>query len=371
MKILLINDVASGGGAERVMHDLLAALCRSGNCPTVLCTNSSRCELRMAVPRAVSSVSLSPLIAGYHHNRLWRVVNKLWRFYKLFPIRRTKWNVILALKEGEPMILADSLHAEKKIGWVHVDYRFLYWTKTVFGSAEAERTLMQQLDSIVCVSQAAADGVCAVIGDPGNLCVRYNPLDVSEITRKSLKPIEFLPQRHPVFVAVGRLVDVKNFRLLIMSAISLLKDFDFELQLIGDGPLRGELEELVESAGESNRIRFFGAMENPYPQMSQADWFISSSLCESYGLAIQEALILGVPVITTSCPAIREVCDERFSLICDNSQSALTATMKKVLSHPEISLHIRDNIKREYPGEQDIYHGRIKQIIQLWNPDDE
>lgn len=366
MKILVINDVATGGGAERVMLDLLLALCRLGERPTVLCTNCSRREMRDAFPRRVSTVSLEPLISGRRPNRLIRVINKLWRFCKLIPLRMRKWDVILAFKEGETMILASSLNAKKKIGWIHVDYRFLYWTKTVFGTPAAELALLQQFDSIVCVSNSAADSVRAVIGDPGNLCVRYNPLHVKRIQEKAAQPVEIPDHKVPLFVTVGRLVEQKNYKMLVHCCAELLREFDFELWIIGEGPQRDELQELIDSSEGGRNIKLLGRKENPYPFIKQADYFVSSCVWESYGLAIQEALILGVPVISTRCPALDEVCDKRFAILCENSQHDLMSALRSVLAQPEIRKQFHRNIMQFYPDHQTLYHNRIGHIMQLW-----
>lgn len=372
MDILIVNDLATGGGVERILHDLIAALLGTTNNITVLCTHSRKSMMRQVFPERVKLISHAPLMQAYTRTPFARVINKLSKIWHMYRTGRNEWDVILALKEGPPMQLASELKARKKIAWVHVDYRYLYWTKHLFPSAAAEREVMQQFESIVCVSQAAADSICTTIGDPGNLCVRYNPLRVTEIRRKSeIETLLPAVQKGPLFVAVGRLCEQKNFQMLISCAIELLKDYEFKLHIIGDGPLRSTLQKQIDSHNVNQHISLLGNKENPYPYIKQADWFVSPAIWESYGLAIQEALILGVPVITTLCPAIEEVCDKRFCLLCENNLSSLQQTMLTVLKHPKLRDQYTDNINRFYPNETELYHNRIHAITQLWNQDEE
>ena len=269
------------------------------------------------------------------------------------------------------MKVAAMIPAARKFAWVHVDYRFLYWTKHVFASAEEERMLMQHFDAVVCVSQAAADSVRCVIGDPGNLCVRYNPLDASGIRKKALLDTVSKDSARPRFVAVGRLVDQKNFLMLVHCAIKLLQEHDFELHIVGEGPQHEMLQSMITKAGFQNNIKLLRFQANPYPYIKSADWFVNVSVWESYGLAVQEALILGVPVIATRCPAIDEVCDARCCILLDNEENAFIEGMRKVLDNPALTDEYKANIQTFYPDVEELYNARIEAITQLWNKSDE
>ncbi len=366
MKLLIINDLASGGGVERVMQDLAFHLCKSGSIPTILCLNSTRKEMRKVLHAPLRCISLSPIFRRGLRYRLMRKLNAFWHRLHLYWLKRQRWDVVIAIKEGPSLQLAAKLNAVRKFGWVHVDYQYLYWTRSVFGSAEAERKVMQCFDAIICVSNAAAKSVCRVIGDPGNLCVRYNPLHVDQIRNKAKQPLSEQKNIRPLFVAVGRLDAPKNFELLIRSAAKILKRKNFELHIIGDGPQRHLLQAIIQQEHVEHNIKLLGAKQNPYPHIQQADWFVSTSICESYGLAIQEALILGVPVIATRCPAIEEVCDPRFCIITDNEETAFTKALDHVLQHPELAVQYRENIRDSYHGKQELYTDRLQLITELW-----
>ena len=77
-------------------------------------------------------------------------------------------------------------------------------------------------------------------------------------------------------------------------------------------------------------------MDNPYPLLSTADVYICSSLAEGLNTAVTEALILGIPVVSTNCSGVRELLgDSEFGLIVENSEEGILYGLRKVLSDPD------------------------------------
>lgn len=144
----------------------------------------------------------------------------------------------------------------------------------------------------------------------------------------------------------------------------MVEKYKFELWIIGDGELKEEIEQKIKSL-DLNCIKLLGAQENPYAILEQADCFISSAYWESYGLAMQEALILGVPVVATSCPAIEELWDERFGLLVENNLESLTEGMEVVLKQPDILKKYQENIHKYYQREK-LWEPRMQKICNLW-----
>ena len=276
-----------------------------------------------------------------------------------------RYDVTIALKEGPIMQELAWIYAKKKYAWFHVDYQFMHWTEGYFKSIDDERRCMQKFDKVVCVSQAVADAIIATVGNPGNLCVRYNPINVDRIMGLSKQPCKQQKNSEKfLFVSAGRLAFPKNYFLLLDVCCALGKKHDFELWILGDGPDRKGLEEKIQKLLISN-IKLLGNQNNLYPYIKAADAFISVSTCESYGLAIQEALVLGVPVITTECPAIKEVFDTRFGLLTDNSFSAIYNAMEKLIMNPDLCKEYRQNIEQYY-SKDSLYDKRNQDICKLW-----
>jgi glycosyltransferase involved in cell wall biosynthesis len=143
--------------------------------------------------------------------------------------------------------------------------------------------------------------------------VIHNPVDVARVRRLSAQPIT--PDRdgawwdHDGFirlVAMGRLEYQKGFDLLI-HAVALCNNPRLRLRILGEGPLRSELEALARERGVASQVHLEGFQVNPYPILQRAHAFVLSSRFEGLPNVILEALACGTPVIATPAPGgVRE-----------------------------------------------------------------
>jgi glycosyltransferase involved in cell wall biosynthesis len=106
----------------------------------------------------------------------------------------------------------------------------------------------------------------------------------------------------PVLSAVGRLHPQKGFTYLIRAFSIVRQALPCKLVILGEGPLRKELEGLIASLGLVDDIVLPGFQENPYNYVSNSAVFVLSSLFEGFGNVLVDALALGVPVVSTRCP---------------------------------------------------------------------
>ena len=131
----------------------------------------------------------------------------------------------------------------------------------------------------------------------------------------------------------------KGFDILIKAYGELLKnDVEHYLVIIGDGPERSSMIELVGQLGLDKKIIFTGFMENPFNLIKNADIFVMSSRFEGFGLVICEAMTLGVPVVATDCTSgPREVLDngEYGVLVPVEDIGKLADSIISLLQNPE------------------------------------
>ncbi len=118
----------------------------------------------------------------------------------------------------------------------------------------------------------------------------------------------------PVIGAVGRLAAVKDHATLLEAFRRVANAMPRALlMIIGDGPLRAELESLAEQLGIAGRVKFLGRRAD-IPQLLRAlDIFVLSSVSEGLPLSVPEAMAAGVPVVATDVGALREVVSDRVS----------------------------------------------------------
>lgn len=367
-RILIANDLLKGGGVENVLENIVRYLTKQGNEVTLLIPETTEYEARELLgekvklyPSMRSLKNVSRYSIGWFLDRGLYLLQK--QLYKL-RLSLMNYDAVLALKEGIPMKELSGIYAKHKFAWVHSDYTFLHWTNYIFGTPEKERKCMQRFDKVICVSKAAADSVINTIGDPGNLCVKYNPIDTDRINRLSAESCGAEKGGKFLFVSVGRLVPEKNYELLLEACSRLEKNYDFETWIIGGGPERQSLEKMIAERAISS-VKLLGNQDNPYPFIKAADTYISTSVTESYGLTIQEALVLKVPVIAVECPAIKETLDSKFGFLIENDATALCGAMEKMMGQPDLRDGFVRQIELSYDTEE-LYEKRIKAICNLW-----
>jgi glycosyltransferase involved in cell wall biosynthesis len=102
---------------------------------------------------------------------------------------------------------------------------------------------------------------------------------------------------------VGTLKAPKDHATLIRAFALLPESLSAKLIILGEGQLRGELEDLIRELGLQDKVHLPGFMIDPSPWFRSADLFVLSSLYEGFGNVIVEALECGVPVVSTDCPS--------------------------------------------------------------------
>ena len=368
-RILIANDLLIGGGVENVLENMVQYLLRQGEEVTLLIPNCSEQRARDVFG---SKINVYPALRTLHYVKrfsaywFWdRGVYLLQKLLQWVRLSLMRYDVVIALKEGPTMQEAAWIYGKKKLAWIHTDYRAMHWTVGCFRSNDGERKCMQRFDHVVCVSEAAKESVIQTIGDPGNLCVKYNPIDCPRILQLAQNACtEPKPSAGLLFVSIGRLAPQKNYPLLLDVCSELAKTYDFTMWIVGEGPQRKELEEKIREKS-IKCVRLMGNQTNPYPYLRLADVYVSSSSWESYGLAVQEALVLGKPVVAIQCPAIEETLDPRFGILAKNSFDGLYLAMERMLVSRDLRQKCADKIAEYYPMDA-LYEKRIQDICCLW-----
>ncbi|SDF22901.1 Glycosyltransferase involved in cell wall bisynthesis [Blastococcus fimeti] len=221
-------------------------------------------------------------------------------------------------------------------------YSFLTWTNVVVSAARAagggylhvasEHAMAESLrsdgaglsllartlpvvyrrpDRIVVVSDAAARslGEEGLLPHPERVVTIPNPVDAAEVQRlagATADPGAPRTAGERVLMCVARLHAQKD-HLTLLRALRALPD-RFVLRLVGEGPLRPELETAVAGMGLTGRVTFTGQLANPYPLMREADVVVLPSREEGFGLVAVEAAVLGVPFVGSATGGLAEVC---------------------------------------------------------------
>lgn len=140
-----------------------------------------------------------------------------------------------------------------------------------------------------------------------------------------------------VVTFVGRLHPIKRVDLLILAFRRIMANFpEARLVIVGDGPLRSELERLSAELGLDGTVVFVGSKPNVVPYLQATDLFVLPSEVEGMSVALLEAMACGAPVLVSNCDGNRSLVTEDIdgSLFPRGSEEGLAQKMGMLLLDP-------------------------------------
>ena len=191
-----------------------------------------------------------------------------------------------------------------------------------------------------------------------------------EVTSRNLAPSKNLLEEEikwiktyqkegiPQFVNVGRLSPEKNQKLLLEAFSALIKSgIKAKLYILGTGVLEEELCAKILELNLTDEVKLLGQVENISGVLQWMDYFVFPSLYEGQGMALLEAMALGLLPITSGIPTSREILQEGYYGIIyeHNDKEELVKAMKKALSR-----------KNSYPKfDLSDYNKRVREKLQI------
>lgn len=137
------------------------------------------------------------------------------------------------------------------------------------------------------------------------------------------------------FLAVGNLLPVKGHATLLRAFATVAgRHPDSRLRLIGDGPLRGDLEQLSTDLGIAGHVAFLGVREPAVvrEEMLRSEALVVSSQFETFGVVVIEALSCGLPVVSTPCGGPQGLLTGDNGIVADAASTmALAGAMTRML----------------------------------------
>lgn len=283
------------------------------------------------------------------------------------PVRMQKWMFRrlyrkVKAKEGEPdVIYAHYLNIMEQCTSVREEFRgamvgLEHWSEMMKDSLPSNavkwgRNAYKQYDRLLAVSPMLARSIRKNF----NVETEYLPnilgeefLTAGVATKKSGR-FEF--------ISVGRLVDWKNFDILI-QAVALLKKrgADFRLRIIGNGAERQRLSNLISRLGVDDRVEMLGALprQDIIENLGNSDAFVLASQHETFGVVFIEAMAMGLPVIAGNAGGPVDLVDKSTGLLVKLRDSeALADAMQFMMENRGNydSKKIAEDCRSEYSSE--------------------
>ena len=256
--------------------------------------------------------------------------------------------------------VAEYINAKKKIMFYHV---------STDENHEVHEKAMPYYDKIVGVNKGVQDVLKELYPEfADKMTYIENYVDAEEVRRKSQ---EYHIERKDVDLVLctcGRLTPVKGFDLAIEAARILKEDnTSFLWYLVGDGPEREKLEQMIAENALAEYIEITGMLDNPYPHIANCDIYVQPSYEEAYGLTIKEALILNNPVVTTDTMGGRYLINEQKNgLVVNRNASDLAKGIKNLAEDTRMRSSIRQYLESEnYANAKDKYQSMWQSLLNL------
>ncbi|MBV4505344.1 glycosyltransferase [Pseudomonas sp. BW13M1] len=260
------------------------------------------------------------LCSGVGQTRCWHLSPRVLkgRLSHRLALSWVKWRLRRALKALAPdVLLLDGLGVARlllpllrQVPGVRIAVLFHGTTRLTRRDAALFRQFPVERLTVAAVSATLAHSLEQGLGRPvQSLRVALDPQVFAghALGREQARQALALPEDGLVLGAVGRLVESKGFEMMIEAfARSHAAQASTYLVILGDGPLRGELEAQARSFGVGDRVRFYGHREDSTRLYPAFDWLLVPSRSEGLGLVLQEAVLSRVPVICSDLLVFRE-----------------------------------------------------------------
>jgi L-malate glycosyltransferase len=185
--------------------------------------------------------------------------------------------------------------------------------------APGRRRLIERLDRwilrshftrVVAVSHEMRSCLSALGGMPEErLVVIHNGIEADRCLDPGCPPAAARRTGPPFHIGTaGRLVPVKDFGLFLATAAEIRKEIpDVRFSILGEGPLREQLERQADDLALTGCVEFLGHVADPWPYYASLDLFLNTSLHEGIPMTVLEAMACGVPVVVAAVGGLPEI----------------------------------------------------------------
>ena len=371
-KLLFVINTLGYGGAERALLNLLGALDPAqyqislfvltgqgelihelpayvgilnadyNDCSVL--TKAGRTHLLRCVLRAGIGKGLLVKRARYLLKNLYRMcrekriqADKLcWRILaEGAPAPEGEYDLAVAyLEGGATYYVADRVRAKKKAAFVHIDY-----VQAGYGKA-LDLDCYQRMDHIFTVSNEVKEHFLEVYPSYENkVSVFPNLVDQKRVCRLAEEGEGFPDAFHGVrILTVGRLTAPPRSYVAIDAIAKIKKKNPVPVRwyVLGEGALREQLERQIQKLGLEKEFHLLGVKANPFPYYRECDLYVHATGYEGKSIAVQEAQILGKPILATDCSGNREQIEPDVDgRLCRLDYQSVSNEILWMIAHPD------------------------------------
>jgi len=334
-RIVIVVSSISTGGAERVAATMANAWLERGHQVWLVSTYLGPRTVSYPLHPGVSVLFLSETTLGSGQSRWPRVLRKTRALRRILLTLRpdviisflTNVNVLTIIahaNSGIPLIISertDPLHDTELPLALRVARAFCY----------------RFADALVVQTEAAARRYGAQLQGVPRMTVIHNPLP-AQLAASSTRASH--DGEGGCVIAMGRLSPEKGYSKLIEAFARVLgNDPAWQLRIWGDGPLRNDVQSVVDRLRLTDRVRLCGVTNQPWAALAAGQIFVLSSEYEGFPNSMLEAMALGLPCIAFDCPSgARELADggHTAKLVPCGDVAALAGALRELAGDREL-----------------------------------
>lgn len=346
-KILFLIPSLGGGGAERVLVNLVNNLDREKYEVAVQTLFDVGINRELLKEHVTYIPGFSRQIPG--NTKIMKLFSPK-RLYRM--LIREKYDAVVSYLEGPTARIVSGCPDPdtKLVCWIHVEQHTRKAAGYSFRSHREMEECYSRFHQIVYVAESVKKDFESIVSLPRPGIVLYNTNETDKIVQLGAESVEDLELSSEINVfSVGRLRPEKGYDRLIRAHRRLLDaGLKHHIYILGEGNEKESLQQLIEEYQATDTFHLLGFSENPYKYISKADLFVCSSRREGFSTAVTEALILGIPVVSTLCSGAQELLGENneYGIVAENSDEGVFEGLRQFLQDPTLLAHYRGKARQ-------------------------
>ena len=342
--LFLIHDLGQGG-AEKVLVNLVNNMDSEKYDITVMSLFGGGVNEKFLNKEIKYQVIFSKTFPGNSHLMKLYSPKRLHEFFI-----KEKYDIEISYLEGPcaRIISGCSNKNTKLVSWIHVEQHTKECAAGAFRSYKESENCYKKFNKTICVSEAVKDDFMSLYPNVSDVQVLYNVNETDKILRLKDEPVEdnVFKDGEIRLCGVGKIMTNKGFDKLARIHKRLRDEgYSVHSYVLGDGPDREKIEKYLVEYGLEDSFTFLGYQTNPYKYVSKCDLFVCTSISEGFSTAATEALILGVPVLTTPVAGMKELIgeDNVCGIIAEQSEDSLCENITKLIDNIDVLKSYKKN----------------------------
>lgn len=356
MKILHIINGLGGGGAEKLIIDMMPLLVKKGNDADILLLNGEQTAFYNELEKQEVGRIFS--LGSSFYNPLY--------IFKIIPYLSQYDVVHVHLFPSMYFVAISKLLSFKKVKLVFTEHSTANRRLDKIIFKPLEKFIYSFYKKIICITPEVKEQLILKLNiNPQKLVVIENGVNIEKVksaVRAERKDFGYTGQ-DKLLIMVAAFREAKDQDTVIKTLEKLPSNY--KLILVGDGIRRSNLEALVSELNLKNRVNFLGFRSDVYSLYKMCDVAILSSHWEGFGLAAVEGMASGTPMIASNVNGLNNVVKDGGMLFETRNTEELKNIILELTNKPE--LHSKVSKAGIEKSENYSINKTVEELLALYN----